>query len=178
MTDAIIPVELGRKALALVERTHQTVNPRVLPGKIATRRNAVAMAMLPEGTTILRAATSTFKIRVFLWIMIPVVLAISWMLTWWLAILGALILIGERILATKERRFWILLAAMLLSAEIVATNFAGWGAAYPSARQAAIEAFGFDAGTPTEWLDYYLPHRSDLGPDLVKAFRPLNSREG
>ena len=87
---------------------------------------------------------------------------------------SGLILVVERILAAKERRFWVLLAAMLFSVDISASDFAGWGTAYPLARQAAIEAFGFDAGTPMELecLDYYLPHRAELGAYLVRAFGP------
>ena len=172
-TDAIIPVELGRKVLALVERTHQTVNARGLPNRIATRRNAVSVAMLPEAFVILRAATSTFKIRLFLWVMVIGVLGVSWLLTWWLAILSGLIFVIERILAAKERRFYILLAAMLLSAEMLASDFAGWGTAYPFARQACVEAFGSEDGTKMEWLDYYLPRRAELGADLVRTFGPV-----
>lgn len=172
-TDAIIPLELGRKALAVVERTHQTVNARGLPNKIATRTNAVAVAMLPEAFVILRAATSTFKIRLFLWVLAIGVLIVSWLLTWWLAILSGLILVIERVLAANERRFYILLAAMLLSAEMLASDFAGWGTAYPFARHACVEAFGCEGGTQMEWLDYYLPRRAELGADLVRSFGPV-----
>jgi hypothetical protein len=48
---------------------------------------------------------------------------------WQLAFLSAPVLILERLLANKEKRFWILLAAMLLAAEVLASDFAGWGAA-------------------------------------------------
>lgn len=170
--DAIIPVDLGRKALALVERTHESVSSRGLANKISTKRNMVAAAMLPQAFTALRAATSTFKIRVFLWVLAAVVIAACWLLTWWLAVLCGIVLVIEWILAAKERRFWILLAAVLLSAEILASDLAGWGAAYPLERPAVIEALALDAGAPMEWLDYYLPRRAELGPDVLRAFGP------
>ncbi|HVO33040.1 MAG TPA: hypothetical protein VMU17_03935 [Elusimicrobiota bacterium] len=171
--DPIIPLELGRKVLALVERTHQTIDPRGLPSKIATRRNLVAVAMPPEAFAIPGAASSIFKIRISLWVFATGVLLGSWLLTWWLVTLSGPILIIERVLAAKERRFYILLAAMLLSAEMLASDFAGWGTAHPMARQASIDAFGSEGGAQTEWLDYYLPRRAELGAVLVKAFGPI-----
>ena len=83
-----------------------------------------------------------------------------------------MILVAERILAFKERQFWILLAAMLFSLEILAYDFAGWGTANPAARESAIFALGSDASVPLEWLDYYVPRRAELGPDLVRSFGP------
>jgi len=170
--NVIIPVDLGRKALALVERTHEGVSSRGLVNKLSTKRNMVAAAMLPQALTALRAATSTFKIRVFLWVLAAVVIAACWLLKWWLAVPFVVVLVSERILAAKERHFWILLAAVLLSAEILAADFAGWGAAYPLERQAAIAALALDAGAPMEWLDYYLPRRAELRPDVLGAFGP------
>ena len=67
----------------------------------------------------------------------------------------------------------MLLAAMLLSLEILVSDFAGWGSAYPTAWEAARRAFGPDDDAPMEWLDYYLPRRAELEADLVKVFGPL-----
>jgi hypothetical protein len=141
-----------------------------------TKRNAVAIAMLPEALGVLRAASAAFKIRVFLWLLAAVLLGLSPVLAWWLALLSAPVIVAERLLAARERRFWILLAAMLLSAEVLAYDFAGWGTAYPMARQLAVGALGSCDGN-TEWLDYYLPGRAELGANLVKAFGPYAGKE-
>ena len=180
MTDKILPIDLIQKSLALVEKTHQTLSSRNLPRMIASKRNAVAVVMLPEAPLILRAAASSFRIRVGLWVFAGLALALSPLLTWWFLVLSALALVAERTVATRERRFWILLAAMLLGAEMLASDFAGWGTAYPDARHVAVQALGSSpAGAPIfEWLDYYLPRREQIGADLVRAFGPPRGAAG
>ena len=172
MAERILPIELGWKSLALVERLHQTVNPSGLPTRIATKRNAVAIALLPEAFVVLQAATASFKTRMFCWVVAAIALCLSLWLAWWIIFLGGLSIASERVVASKERRLWILLAAMLLSAEILASDFAGWGTAYPAARRSAVAALEFDNETGTEWLDYYLPRRAFLEEDVVRAFGP------
>lgn len=170
----ILPVELVQRSLALVERTHQTLSPRDLPRMIASKRNAVAVAMLPEASVILGAATSSFKMRVCLWASAALILGLAPFLTWWLVVLAAVAVVVERVVAKKERRFWILLAAILLSAETLASDFAGWGTAHPDARRAAVHALGSTAAgdAAVEWLDYYLPRREQIGAELMRAFGP------
>ena len=77
MADNTLPLHLGQRCLALVERTHQTISPRALPARMWTKRNAVAIAMLPEALGVLRAASAAFKIRVFLWLLAAVLLGLS-----------------------------------------------------------------------------------------------------
>lgn len=174
MTDKILPVALIQKSLALVERTHQTRSRPNLPKMISSKRNAVAVAMLPEAFLILRAAVSSFRIRVGLWVFAGLAFALSPLLTWWFLLASGLAVAAERVIAARERRFWTLLAAMLLGAEILASDFAGWGTAYPDARRVAVEAFGSNSGVApiSEWLDYYLPRREQIGADLMRAFGP------
>ncbi|MHB9026541.1 MAG: hypothetical protein ACYC7E_20590 [Armatimonadota bacterium] len=175
MTEKIMPVDLVQKSFALVERTHQSLSARDLPKRIALKRNAVAVAMLPEAFTILQAATSSFKLRVFLWILAGLAIVLSPLLTWWLLVISATVIIIERIIAIRERQFWILLASMLLSAEMLMSDFAGWGTAYPNARSAVTTALGTSVnGTIIfEWLDYYLPQREEIEEELLIAFGPI-----
>jgi len=160
--------------MLLVEQTHKYISTRTLPHMIATKRNAVAAAFLPEGWTLLAAATSAFRIRLFLWAVAIVAVVLAACLTWWLACLAGVAVVVERTLAAKERGFYVALAATLLGAEMLASNFAGWGEAYPTAREKAMRAFGFavDADIETEWLDFYLPRRAQLDADMLKAFGP------
>lgn len=180
MTDKILPVDLIKKSLALVERTHQTVSPRNLPRMIASKRNAVAVAMLPEAVFILRAAVSSFRLRVGCWAFAGLALVLSPLLTWWFLAVSALAIVAERAVAARERRFWLLLAVMLLGAEMLASDFAGWGTAYPDARHAAVEALGSSPSSAPifEWLDYYLPRRDQIGTDLMTAFGPPRGAAG
>lgn len=167
-----MPVELVQKCCAAIKLTRQTNRSGNLPQKIATRRNALATVMLPEAFAILRATTSGFRLRILLWLTALVVLGLSLLLTWWLGLLIGLIVIAERCVAAKERQFWMLLAAMLMSADMLVADFAGWGTAYPNARRAAADALGPEGITSLEWLDCYLPRRAELGIDILKAFGP------
>jgi hypothetical protein len=175
MDNKVLPVELVRRTLGLVQNTHKTVSAGILPGMIATKRNAVAMAMLPEASVILQAAISTFRIRVGLWIVAAIAVVISPILTWWFLVGTVLAVIAERFFANKEREFWILLAGMLLAAEMLACDFAGWGTAHPDARDAAIAAIAPESGGAVafQWLDYYLPRRDQLDPEVMRAFGPI-----
>jgi hypothetical protein len=69
---------------------------------------------------------------------------------------------------------------MLLGAEMLTSDFAGWGTAYPDARHAAVEALGSspDGAPIVEWLDYYLPRREQIGADLLMAFGPPRGAAG
>ncbi len=178
MTETVLPADLVQKCLALVQRTHQTLSPRMLSRKIATRRNAVTVMMLPEASAILGAATSAFKIRVLLWVLAAAALVLSPFLTGRLLILTGLGIAFERAVARRERQFWVLIAAMLLAVDILASDFAGWGSAFPVARLAAAQALGSASeGAPiAERLDHYLPRRGELSDELVRAFGPQGAK--
>jgi hypothetical protein len=174
MTDAALPQELLQKCMSVVEAVHrQAISPSGLPKKMATRRNAVAATLLPEAATVVRAAASTFKIRVLLWVLLASTLVCSVFITKWLLVLAAVCVVGDRLLARKERQFWMAAAATLLAADLLAADFAGWGSAYPPARSRALEALG---GSTTEidaeWLEYYLPPAANLRAEMARVLAP------
>ena len=141
---------------------------------MTTKRNAVAAALIPEAFIALRAATSAFKVRVLLWVLAGASILLCFFLGWWCLCLTAIAVVLQGVVAAKERGFWILTSAVLLSAEMLASDFAGWGTRYPTARQYARLALGFDSDDAPvlEWLDYYLPRRAELSADLLKALGP------
>lgn len=178
LSQAVMPVELVRKCLYIAELRHRTISTRALPAKIWAKRNAIAVVMLPEAHTVLAAATSAFKIRLFLWAIAGIALALAVWLTWWLIFLVATAVIAERAMARKEHQFWVFLGATLLAAEMLVIDFAGWGCAYPVAQQAALEALGGCADADdytTEWLDYYLPCRYDLDANVLAWLGPAGT---
>jgi len=158
--------------MLLVEQTHKTVTTQPLPRMIATRRNAVAAAFLPEGRTMLAAAVSASRMRLFLWFVAIAAIVVAAFWTWWLACLSPVAILVERIMAAKERQFFTALAAILLGEEMLATDFAGWGKAYPEARDKVLTGFGSPVDVETEWLDFYLPRRADLDADMLEALGP------
>ena len=177
--ESSLPVDLVRLCLFHAKKTHEMLSPGVLPRLIATKRNAVATAMLPEASVAVRAALASFKIRIFLWILVGASIPLSALLSWWFLCLTAIAAALERVLAARERGSWILVSAMLLSAEMLASDFAGWGTRYPIGRQYARQALGSDSDNAPalEWLDYYLPHRSELSADLLRALGPRGEFE-
>jgi hypothetical protein len=134
-----MPPALLQNCSALINRTHQTVGRRALVGRVANKRNTVALAILPGRLTLLRATASAFKIRVLLWLLAAVALVLCLVWSWWLAILsGIALVVAEGVVAVKERHLWTGLAAMLLSADVLVSNFAGW--------PEIVSAFGPGAG--------------------------------
>jgi len=170
--DRILPSDVVTRSMLLVEQTHKTVSARELPRMIATRKNAVLSAFLPEGRAILAAAVSTSRIRMTCGVVAIVALGVAAFLSWWVACVSVLALVAARIMATKEQEFFITLAAILLGAEMLATDFAGWGKAYPDVRDRVLIAFGGPEDVGTEWLDYYLPRRNEIDAETLAAFGP------
>jgi hypothetical protein len=77
----------------------------------------------------------------------------------------------ERFFARQMEAMYLLLASIILSLEMLATNFAGVGEMYPQARDEAVSAFSrFAYEAKTVLLDTYLPNRSETPPELLKAF--------
>lgn len=174
LTDAALPRELLQKCMSVVEAVHrQAISSSGLPKKIATRRNAVATALLPEAMVVLRAATSTFKIRAFLWALLVGTLVSGLLITKWLLVLVGVGIVGERLLARKERQFWMATAAALLAVDVLVSDSAGWGSAFPSARRTALQILGGDATEiDMEWLEYYLPVAADLRAEMIRVLAP------
>lgn len=170
--DRLLPSAVVTRSMLLVEQTHRTLSPRELPRMIATKRNAVLAAFLPEGRAILAAAVSASRIRIFFWFVAIVALGVAAFWSWWVACVSVLALVAARTMATKERAFFVTLAAILLGAEMLATDFAGWGQAYPDVRDRVLIAFGGPEGIDTEWLDYYLPRRNEIDAETLAAFGP------
>ena len=99
-----------------------------------------------------------------------IALCLSWRFSWWFLLAFVVVLALERIMAAREKTMWMFLAAVHLSLEMLANDFAGWGMARRSDRQRALELLG---GSPrTEWLDLYLPRRSEIDSTVLKAFGP------
>src|SRR5438132_1271362 len=107
-SESTLPTTLLQKCFVLVEQCERTSRRRTLPKRIASRRNAVALALV-----LLRAAGSAYKVRVFLWPLAVVSLVLGLRFTWWFALASAAVIILEHFVAAKERGFWTGLATML-----------------------------------------------------------------
>ena len=74
----------------------------------------------------------------------------------------------------KERNgFFRMIAAIILSFEMLADDFAGWGEACPGSRVEAEDLLQKNLpNARTRLLDTYLPRRSELDQGMLKALGP------
>jgi hypothetical protein len=67
---------------------------------------------------------------------------------------------------------------VMLSLEVLASDFAGWGRRFPVAKRKATSVVNkYLPTTRTRLLDYYLPHRGHQRSELVKLLTPLSPPE-
>ena len=73
----------------------------------------------------------------------------------------------------KALKGYMLIMTLLLSLEVLASDFAGWGTRFPMAKRKATAVLNkYLPTTRTRLLDYYLPHRGHPRPELVKLLTP------
>lgn len=73
----------------------------------------------------------------------------------------------------KALKGYMLIMTRLLSLEVLASDFAGWGTRFPMAKREATAVLNkYLPTTRTRLLDYYLPHRGHQRPELVKLLTP------
>jgi hypothetical protein len=155
----------------LVQKTHHTLGLGDLPKRIATKDNVAAIACAPGLLPILQRTSTVFKRRIACWVASLATVVLAFTYTWWWLMALVVTVAVERYFRSSERQGLQVLAATLLSLEVLASDFAGWGAAYPAERKEAQQAL---AGHRTEWLDYYLPRRAQLAADVVRQFGPAS----
>ena len=140
MEDSFLPVELVSNSNALIESVHKSHGCHEnLPKALIEKEYLTPLLCLPEGRIFMQHASFTFKLRMFCWIIGLIIIGLSIFISKWL-LTGLLIMaVVERFLAGRERRFYILSAATLLSLDILVSDFAGWGTAYPDERERALK---------------------------------------
>jgi len=78
----------------------------------------------------------------------------------------------------KALKGYMLIMTLLLSLEVLASDFAGWGRRFPMAKRKATAVLNkYLPTTRTRLLDYYLPHRGHQRSELIKLLTPLSPPE-
>jgi len=78
----------------------------------------------------------------------------------------------------KALKGYVLIMTIMLSLEVLASDFAGWGRRFPMAKRKATAVLNKYLPTArTRLLDYYLPHRGHQRSELVKLLTPLSPPE-
>ena len=173
MTDFRIPPELLQKCKAVVEVSHQEHGFRGLPARLTSRDSMIVLALVPGMLQVMEGVSAGFKMRVGCWVVGLVLVALSWFTSWWMLLGLSVVVIIERRLARSERKSWQFLAAVLLSLEVLADDFAGWGRAFPGEQATAREILaGNSSPLRFQWLEFYLPRRTDFSEEILDGFSP------
>jgi hypothetical protein len=78
----------------------------------------------------------------------------------------------------KALKSYVLIMTVMLSLEVLASDFAGWGRRFPVAKRKATAVVNkYLPTTRTRLLDYYLPPRGHQRSELVKLLTPLSPLE-
>ena len=155
----------------LVARCHRVVaDARLLDplSQLPTDDNLIVLEQMPGLAKIGRGARAARNLHVLFLTVEVFSLPLSWILNEWTLLGTAAALVIERIFAIRETRMLTFLSAVLLSLEVLATDFTGWEMARPDARRIAIRLL---SGRPRhEWLLTYL----QTNPQLLKQFYCTN----
>jgi hypothetical protein len=115
-----------------------------------------------------------FKLRLLTWIAGAALVVGSFLLTQWMLLALPFVGLAAWRLKSSEKDYWMFEASVLLALDMLESDFAGWGSAFPAARSQALEILG---GSPSsDWLDYYLPRRATL--DVEKTRGAMGPKAG
>lgn len=174
-----LPTELVEKTYPIVQLTHKARGLDGLPARIWGKdsSNVAVIGTMPGMLHAVQVATSRFRLQLLCWFGAVAVVALAWIESWRLLMLLVAVAIFERYCNWWQRRAWMLLAAELLSVEMLANDFAGWGEAYPHEQQSARQIMeSVPLNRRLDWADYYLPKwRSLDSARLMRSFGPNTS---
>jgi hypothetical protein len=75
--------------------------------------------------------------------------------------------------AKKANACYVMIAAIMLSVEALASDFAGWGMQFPTARRKALAIYNrFPPNSRTHLLDFYLSPRSYMPREILARISP------
>ena len=168
-----LPAKLMDQCKALVKLTHKTSGMRDLTQRVAAADCLAAATQFSDTFTMLQTITTSFRLSIASWIGAIVLVALALFVKWWLILVAAILVAAAKWFEHRVRRGQMYLATIFLGLEVIATDFCGWGGAYPELKTRALEILNDDMARPkTTWLDFYLPRRANFSADTAKSFGP------
>ncbi len=161
MKTGFIPAELYNFCAKTVEKFHREKGMDNLASRIETAPNLDVLGRLPGALDVLNGCKRYFNIRKWCFFGSIGIVCLTFLIPWWS--LSALIVtfLADKIIARREKDGWISLAALLLSIDVLANDFSGWGGRYPKERDEALLIMRADPNAPgIAWLDYYSPEKT------------------
>lgn len=173
MDNLRLPQDLISKCYQIAISAQRTRKTGDIAKIITSHRHILLLSSIDDGLTILRSVKAFFKIRLIAWILIILLLVVTFTLSKW-TVLGAIALfVADRYIAKREKDSWAFLSALLLTAEMLINDFAGWGTAFPNEQKEVGKLYNdFSIDAQTIWLDYYLENRSEISSEIILAFGP------
>ena len=146
------------------------VDSHWLAGRLWNKRDMFALAMIPKMGWVLKGAAGALKFQIILRIAIFMAVLAAWVVSWWILIVLPVLVAGERWAAKVKSDLVRFEASVVLGLEMLATDFLGWGAAFPYARARAVWLLSGDARPKIEpiWLDVFMPDRGGASDEELK----------
>jgi hypothetical protein len=167
-----LPKELIMKCDFCVARHHKA-HGGSLPKILWQRETMLIVGMHGDLLTLLGSATAAWKICLAFGVAAAVALVLAAVLNWWIALALIPLAFGTIYFKKRETESYAMIAAIILAFEMLAGDFAGWGARFPNAMRQARRIISHDPlNNPTRLLDIYLPRRGDLDPILLGKLGP------
>ncbi|MCL4510631.1 MAG: hypothetical protein M1470_06120 [Bacteroidetes bacterium] len=168
-----IPSKLFSNCYSLVQVTHAKFGLLALDSRLATKESLVAIALMERTREAMVNAGAEYKLRIILVFADIAVIVTAFVFSWWIVLLLPILLVTQRGTKVNELNHRFYASASLLSLEVLANDFAGWGTAYPEERARAVAILGGEPIPPTTWLDLYLARRDQVPPsEQKKSFGP------
>jgi hypothetical protein len=167
-TSAPIPSELLQKCLHWVTEVHNRVGFGNLPTRITKAPNIAALEDLSIARTMMNSARASSKLRVANWVAGLAIIGLAYAVSPWILLAMFLVAIADRYLKRGERESWEFLAAIFLALEMLVNDFAGWGTAYPDARNYALRLLQLNL-IGSDWLSFYVPTED---PSVIRLLAP------
>jgi len=168
-------LELFQKCSQVVRTTHRHKGIGDLPARITAAKDYMtALVLIPASAKMMSSIDAGFKLWLLTCIAGAAFLIGSFLLTRWMLLALPFVGFAAWRLKTSENDFWMFEARILLALDILASDFAGWGAAFPAARRQALKFLG--CSPSSDWLDYYLSRRATIDVEKTrKAMGPKAS---
>jgi hypothetical protein len=163
-----IPSELLDKCHEVVKEFHERHGSS---GEFAAA-SAMFTRKSPHLTDVVNKAVSLKKTLKLLGFMALTVNILSMLTSWWLLTAMTLITLAAIFVHKQISDRLLLQRSVILSVEVLAVDFAGWGTLFPSA---CLIAKRMSARLPGDWpmlIDLYLPPERRIDAEIAELFVP------
>jgi hypothetical protein len=173
-----LPKRLVGFCYTVVEEHHKTHGYSGLAARLWDKNTLVVMAIHKDLLTLINAASATWKISAFCFVVGGGLVVLSFVINWSI-ILGLIPLFFiTRYFVESTHRHYKLMSALMLALEIAGSNFRELFTHSPEVQAAARGKLQEClSGVKTRFLDFYLPLRDEASPEIYKKLATVIEKE-